>query len=168
MFTQPRIEERKAQPYIGIRTQVPMQELSNTISPLLDEVFAWAEQQGIASVGAPFIRYHVINMEGLMDVEIGVPVATPVSGNGRVSQDVLPAGRYAALIYTGIENGIQGNAALLDWGAKEGLVWDRWEAENGDGFGARVEFFLTDPADEPNPSKWETEVAIRLADHQSR
>ena len=33
-----------------------------------------------------------------------------------------------------------------------------------DGFGARYESYLTDPADEPDMAKWETEVAIRLAD----
>jgi hypothetical protein len=27
-----------------------------------------------------------------------------------------------------------------------------------------VEFYLTDPDDEPDMSKWETEVAIKLAD----
>jgi hypothetical protein len=34
----------------------------------------------------------------------------------------------------------------------------------GDAFASRVEFYLTDPDDEPNMSKWQTEVAIKLAD----
>jgi effector-binding domain-containing protein len=134
------------------------------IPDLSDEVFAWLGERGIAPAGAPFIRYHVINMETRMDIEIGVPVDHAVPGDGRVNAGVLPAGRYAALVYTGIRNGIKGNAALLDWGAKQGFVWDRWEAENGDAFGARYESFLTDPADEPDQKKWETEVAIRLKD----
>ena len=166
MITEPYIENRKEQPYVGIRTQVPMKEFGTVIPQLLDEVFAWLGKRGIEPAGAPFMRYHVINMEAKMDVELGVPVATAISGDGRVSGSFLPAGRYAALVYSGIENGIKGNAALLDWGAKKGLVWDTWEAENGDGFGARVEFFLTDPEDEPDQAKWETEVAIRLADNQ--
>jgi len=166
MITEPNIKNRKEQPYVGIRTQVPMKEFGTVIPQLLDEVFAWLGKQGIEPAGAPFMRYHVINMEAEMDVELGVPVATAVSGDGHVSGSFLPAGRYAALVYTGIENGIKGNAALLDWGAKKGLVWDTWEAENGDGFGARVEFYLTEPEDEPDQAKWETEVAIRLADNQ--
>src|SRR3989442_5201799 len=32
---------------------------------------------------------------------------------------------------------------------------------------ARYESYLTDPAEEPNPAKWGTEVAIRLADRQA-
>jgi hypothetical protein len=57
---------------------------------------------------------------------------------------------------------------LLDWAKSKGLAWDRWDDEKGDAFGGRYESFLTDPAEEPNPAKWDTEVAIRLADNQSR
>ena len=48
----------------------------------------------------------------------------PPAVDERVVADILPAGRYASLVYTGIENGIAGNAALLNWGAARGLVWD--------------------------------------------
>jgi len=68
------------------------------------------------------------------------------------------------LIYTGIMNGVAGNKALLDWGAQHGLAWDSWTTDAGDAFGARYESFLTEPDDEPDMAKWETEVAIRLAD----
>jgi len=167
MFTEPKLEDRYEQHYVGIRTQVPMKELPTVIPQSLGEVFAWLGKQGVAPAGAPFIRYHVINMESKLDVEMGVPVARALSGNDRISAGVHPAGRYASLVYTGVKNGIEANAALLDWGAKKGLVWDTWEAENGDGFGARYESFLTDPDDEPDQAKWETEVTIRLADNQS-
>ena len=114
------------------------------------------------------MRYHVINMTGKMDVELGVPVASALSGDDRVSPGVLPAGRYGTLIYTGVTNGMKGTKALLDWAAQQGIVWDTYESDKGDGFGARYESFLTDPADEPDQAKWETEVAIRLADAQLR
>lgn len=164
IITEPKLEDRKERHYMGIRTQVPMKEFKKATPQLLGEVFAWLEKQGVAPAGAPFMRFHVINMEAKMDIELGVPVVSALSGEGRIAAGVLPAGRYAALVYTGVRNGIKGNKALLDWGAKKGLVWDRWDAENGDAFGARVESYLTDPADEPDQDKWETEVAIRLAD----
>jgi effector-binding domain-containing protein len=166
MITEPKLENRNARPYVGIRTQVPWKEFKNVVPQLLGEVFGWLEKQGAAPAGPPFMRYYVINMEAKMDVELGVPVASALPGDDRVRAGVLPAGRYAALVYTGVSNGIKGNGALLDWGAKKGLVWDRWDVENGEAFGARVEFYLTDPADEPDQAKWETEVAIRLADDQ--
>lgn len=165
MITEPKLEDRSAQRYVAIRTQVTMQELGTGVIPQLhSEVLAWLKKQGVAPTGAPFIRFLVINMMEKLDIELGWPVASALSGSDRVSAGVLPAGRYASLVYTGIDNGIQANAALLDWGTQNGIVWDTWQAENGDGFGARFESFLTDPKEEPNLAKWETEVAIRLAD----
>jgi effector-binding domain-containing protein len=164
MITEPKLEDRSAQPYVALRTQATMQELDTVIPQRLGEGFAWLGKQGIAPAGAPFIRYLVIDMDALLDSELGVPVATALSGDGRISAGVLPAGRYASLVYTGIDRGIEANAALLNWGAEKGLVWDSWAAENGDGFGARLESFLTDPNEEPDRAKWETEVAIRLAE----
>jgi len=124
--------------------------------------------QGEAPAGPPFIRYHVIDMESKLDIELGVPIASALASDGDVSAGALPAGQYASLVYTGVTNGMEANAALLDWGAKNGLVWDQWDTENGDAFGGRFESFLTEPDDEPDPAKWETEVAIRLADNQPR
>ena len=168
MISEPKLDDRTEQPYVGIRTQAPVQTLSTAIPQLLGEVFAWAEKQGVEPAGAPFMRYYVINMTGNMDFELGVPVANAVPGDGRVCAGVIPAGRYASLIYTGIENGIKGNKALIDWAVANGVKWDRWDDENGDAFRSRVEYFLTNPDEQPDPKKWETEVAIRLADGQGR
>jgi effector-binding domain-containing protein len=163
MITKPKLEDRTEQHYVGIRTQVPMSKFKIIIPQFLDELFAWLGKQGVAPAGAPFIRYHVINMAGNMDVELGVPVASAQSGDDRVRPGVIPAGRYAALVYSGV-TGIKGNKALLEWAAKNDIKWDRWEDANGDAFRSRIEYFLTDPAEEPDRKKWETEVAIRLAD----
>jgi effector-binding domain-containing protein len=166
MITEPKLEDRGEQQYVGIRTQVPMSKFKKIIPEFLDELFAWLGKQGVQPAGAPFMRYHVINMAGNMDVELGVPVTSAVSGDGRIAPGVIPAGRYASLVYTGV-NGIKGNKALLDWAAKNNMRWDRWDDQNGDAFGSRVEYFLTGPAEQPDRDKWETEVAIRLADDQA-
>lgn len=163
MIGTPKVEDRDEQHFVGIRTQVPMKKFSKVIPQLHGEVFDWLEKQGVTPSGAPFVRFHVINMEAQMDIEMGVPVARPLQGDGQVAAGVIPAGKYASLVYTGLKNGIKGNGALLDWGAKQGLVWDRWDDENGDAFGGRYESYLTDPAEEPDVTKWDTEVAIRLA-----
>ena len=168
MITEPKLEDRNEQRYVGIRTLAAIPELPTVIPQLLGEVFAWLGKQGIAPAGAPFIRYHVINMESKMDIEMGVPVTGALPGDDRVSAGVLPAGRYATLIYTGVTNGLEGNKALIDWAKANGVVWDRWDDENGDAFRSRYESFLTNPEDEPDQAKWETEVAIRLADDQPR
>jgi hypothetical protein len=104
-------------------------------------------------------------MAANMDIELGIPVATAMPGDARVSAGVIPAGRYGSLTYTG--DGIKANKALLDWAAEHGIGWDRWDDEKGDAFRARIETYLTNPDEEPNRAKWQTEVAIRLADDQA-
>ena len=167
MITKPKLEDRPEQRYVGIRTQVPMSQFKKIIPQFLDELFAWLGKQEVDPAGAPFMRYHVINMAGNMDVELGVPVATVVRGDGRVAPGVIPAGRYATLVYSGV-TGIKGNKTLIDWAVKNNIRWDRWNDENGDAFRARVEYFLTDPAEEPDRKKWETEVAIKVVDAQAQ
>ena len=161
-MTDPKIEVRNEQPYVGIRSQAEMTTLDRVIPEGLGAVFGWLGARGVDPAGPPFIRYYVIDMERQLEVEVGVPVAKALEGEGQIRSGSLPAGRYAALVYTGIDHGIEANGALLEWGAAQGLKWDMWDA--GDGFGSRVEFFLTNPDDEPDRDKWETEVAIKLAD----
>lgn len=165
MIKGPKIEDRAEQPTLGIRTQVPMSELPKVIPELTGQIFTWTDKNGIAPAGAPFIRYHVINMATKLDIELGVPVSRSASGNGRIKPGVLPAGRYATLVYVGDYAGLMdANAKLLEWGAKQGLKWDQSEVPTGDAFGARYESYFKDPSNEPDPAKYETEVAIRLAD----
>lgn len=163
--TEPKIVHRDEQPYMGIRTQVAMPQLSTVIPQLLDEIHDLLEKQGVSPTGAPFIRYHVINMAVKLDVEMGWPVAAALPDEGNVSAAVLPAGQYATLLYTGDYSGLMdANRVLIEWAQQNGIDWDRWDNENGDAFGARIEIYHIDPGDEPDPAKWETEVAIRLAD----
>ena len=158
----PRIDERKDQPYMGIRTQTPMAGMSKVATKLFKEINSWAKQQKLAAAGAPFLRYHVIDMAGEMDIEVGIPVAAALPEPGRVRAGMLPAGRYASLIYSG--SGYTGNKALIDWAKASGLAFDRWDDPKGDAFRARYESYLTDPKIEPHKTKWEVEVAIKLAD----
>jgi effector-binding domain-containing protein len=171
LITDPRIDLRPEQPYMGIRIQSPMKDMKKAISRLLDEVSTWLRMHNMTQVGAPFIRYHVIHMTGRMDFECCIPVASVVQGtdpaNDHVKPGLLPAGRYASLVYMDSRNGIKANTSLLEWAAKKGLVWDRWDVEGGDAFKSRIEVYRTDPKVEPKQANWEIEVAIRLADARS-
>ncbi len=94
MIIEPKLEHRDEQPYVAIRTQVTMRELGTVLPPLLGQVFAWLERKGMAPAGAPFFRYLVVDMDSQLDMEVGVPVATAASGDGRISTGVLPSDRY--------------------------------------------------------------------------
>jgi hypothetical protein len=103
-----------------------------------------------------------------LEIDVGVPVAAPLTGDNRIIADTLLAGRYATLIYTGPYEGLmQATADLLAWADKKGIVWDKWAAgSEGEGWRARIESYLTDPRLEPDSTKWQTELAFRLSDDQ--
>lgn len=163
--TQPEVTHREAMPYAGIRVKVHHSELDSGIIPQLhDEVLAWLEARGTSPSGAPFLRYYVIDMAEKMDIELSWFTDEVLEGDDRVNTGELPAGQYASLVYTDVTKGIAGNGVLIDWAQQQGLEWDRWDDPNGDAFRCRYETFITDPADEPDMTKWETEVAIKLAD----
>src|SRR5215213_9996629 len=126
MIGEPRLEERAEQSYVGIRASATMRELPAVIPQTHGELYAWCGERGVKPAAAPFIRYHVIDMEGMLDIELSVPTASAVPGDGRVTAGVLPSGRYATLVYTDVTKGFPANRALLEWGAAQGLMWDKW------------------------------------------
>src|SRR5919107_1401330 len=73
MSPSPRIEHRPAQPYLAIAGAVTMQTIP-AIADRLPEVFASLAARGIEPAGPPFFRYHLIDMERELEIEVGVPV----------------------------------------------------------------------------------------------
>jgi effector-binding domain-containing protein len=163
--TEPKIDERKEQHTIGIRTLTATNKLSVIIPKLLKEMRKWMDTKGVKPSGVPFLRFYVIDMAVEYDIEVGFPVATRVAGDDHVTANVIPAGRYASLIYIGKNRGYQGSKTLVEWARDNGIKWDRWDDPKGDAFRCRYESFLTNPAEEPDTKKWQTEVAIKLTDH---
>jgi effector-binding domain-containing protein len=164
MPTAPRIVERAEQPYVAVSGRVTMQTIG-TIADRLPEVFGWLGARGLEPAGAPFLKYDLIDMERQLEVEAGVPVAPAAAAEGEVIAGGLPAGRYASLTHVGHPDGlVEATAALLDWAARQGLAWDMTETPEGQRWGCRLEVYKTDPAEQPDMSKWETELLFRLAD----
>jgi effector-binding domain-containing protein len=164
MSAAPEIVTRAEQPYVAIRARVTMAELGG-VADRLPEVFGWLGARGRAPAGPPFFKYNFIDMARELEVEAGVPVAAAVDGDGEVVSGVLPAGRYAILIHQGYPSELVGaTKELLDWAAGQGLSWDASPDGTGERWGARLENYLTDPREEPDMSKWLTELAFRLAE----
>jgi effector-binding domain-containing protein len=164
MSAAPEIVTRDEQPYVAIRARVAMSELGR-VAERHPEVFGWLGARGLAPAGAPFFKYNVIDMMRELEVEVGVPVAAAVDGDGSVLSGVLPAGRYAALTYVGPPSElVDATKTLLDWAAAQGLTFDVSPGEDGERWASRLEIYLTDPRQEPDMSKWETQLAFRLAD----
>jgi effector-binding domain-containing protein len=163
MSSAPDIETRAEQPYVAVRAKVTMGEIA-AFARRFGEVFGWLDSHGLAPAGPPFFKYNVIDMARELEMEAGVPVATAISGDDQMVAGVLPAGRYATLTHVGHPSELMAaTKALLDWAAEQGLAWDVTPSDDGDRWACRLENYLTDPDQEPDMSKWVTQLAFKLA-----
>ena len=163
-MTNHEVTQRDAQPYVGVVTRVPMSRVY-TVGDRLSEVYAFLAAREIEPAGPPFWRYLVIDMERELEIEAGVPVADPVDGEGDIRAGVLPAGRYVTVTHVGHPDELMGvTGDLLAWADAQGLTFDRADSPDGDAWVSRLEIYKSDPAVEPDMSKWETQLAFKLAD----
>ena len=164
MSPQPQSQNRAAQEYAAIPVRVTMDALPAAVDEGFPELFRWLGEHAVTPAGPPFIRYLVIDMAGELQIELAVPVGTKIGDGGRVRSGLLPGGRYVVLRHAGPYDGlVASNAALLRWAEQEGVALDSWDVAEGTAWRSRVEHYLTDPSAEPDPAKWETDVAVLAA-----
>jgi effector-binding domain-containing protein len=157
----PRVEHRPEKTYLGIRVVTPFRGMLRVRDELLAELYTWLASHDIEPTGPFFLRLHVIDMEGPMDLEVGVVTTTELEGDDRVRPGVLPVGGYATLTY--VDHARRANKALIDWARNNGVALDCWDEPSGDAFACRYEAYITDPRTEPRKTKWEVELNMRVA-----
>jgi len=155
---------RPERPYAAVAGRVTMTTIPE-IADRFGEVFGFLGARGVEFAGAPFFRYNGVAMPGPLDMEAGVPVAEPVEGDGEVFGGVLPAGRYVRVTHVGHPEELgEVTGLLLEWAKDQGLVFDKEDGPENERWGSRLEFYLTDPREEPDMGKWETVLEFRLVD----
>jgi effector-binding domain-containing protein len=157
-----RIEQRSERMYVGIRVVTPFRGMLKARDELLQELRGWIKASGTETIGHGFLRFHVIDMDGPMDLEAGFFTGSRSKGAGRVRPGSMPAGRYATLTYQ--DHSLRANRALNEWARDNGLEFDRHDEPEGDAFACRYEAYLTDPNVEPRKTRWHVELATRIAD----
>lgn len=156
----PRFEIRPTQSYAAIRARTTRKNLSIEAPKLIAEVAKWLGKNRVAPGGPPLIRYLSIGNDETVDVEIGIGTSEP-AGGGKIIAGTLPRGRYLTLVHQGpYDRLVETTASLLDWAKENGVTWDNQQGPTGTVWKARVEHYLTDPEEQPDPSKWETKLAF--------
>jgi hypothetical protein len=164
MTREPQIQLRTAQPYAGIGMHVTMDSLSAAVDEAFPELFGWLADHAIDVTGAPFIRYLLIDMQAGLEIELGVPADVTAGESGRIRPGILPAGRYVVLRHAGPYDGlVASNAALMEWARDHAIPLDCRDADRGTAWHSRVEHYLTNPVAEPDPAKWEVDIAYLAA-----
>ncbi|MFG1606998.1 GyrI-like domain-containing protein [Actinoplanes sp. NPDC049265] len=143
----------------GLRVTTPFRGMFAVRDKLMISLYAWldAHEQPHAET---FFRLHVVDMNGPMDVELGVIVPEPVAGDDQVRPGTLPAGDYATLTY--MSKARSANGTLIDWIRASGRRAAVREDPSGDEFAARYELYLTDPRTERMKTRWHVELSILL------
>ncbi|MBB5134615.1 effector-binding domain-containing protein [Thermocatellispora tengchongensis] len=160
MSMEPTLEHRDVRHYAGIPIQVTLRDWGRA-NALVPELYEWLARNGIEPLGGPVYRYRSIGDEARpFDLEVGVPVAAPVTGDGRVEAGTLPAGQYAVMIHHGHPDQLgKSHAALQQWVEERGLAPGKTGEGPAEVWTARYETYLTDPAEQPDLAQWSTEIA---------
>lgn len=161
---EPKIEEQAEQPYVAVSASVRQPEIPQVVPAMFGEIFGWVGSHDVAQTGPAFIRYRGTDASGVMEIEVGCPVAAPHAGDERVKADSFPAGRYATVVYVGPYDRLcDVHCALGEWIGKNNLrLVETKHADGSEVWGARTEFYISDPAEEPDPQKWETWVSFLI------
>lgn len=135
-------------PTAAVFATMAVEELGIWIPQALEQVAMYLGRLGLGPVGMPYVRYHP-SEPGTFEVEAGFPATGPCPESDGVRPSALPGGPAACLLYTGPYESM-GNAyeALSGWLAAEGKEPD----------GDMWEVYLSDPDQEPDPTRWQTEI----------
>ena len=155
----PRVEQRVEIPTLGIRETVPFRTMLSNRDRLLAELISWLAEHRVEPQGPFFLRLHVVDMAGMMDIEVGV-VGGTASDDDRVRTGVMPAGAYAVLDYR--KTSMAANGMLRNWVSDSGLSLDVQDTAAGEAFAGRFEIYVTDPRSERMKTRWVVQLAFLL------
>lgn len=109
------------QPALTIRTRTKVQELPSLIGESYGRLAAYLNELGELMADVPFVAYHNMDMQDL-DVEIGFPVARPLSGKDGIQPSSIPAGRAVICMYRGAYAEMEPlYNEIAQWIAEQGL-----------------------------------------------
>ena len=109
-----------------VRFRAAPSELSRAIPAACGEVWSFVKSAGIPRPG----RHVAIYFDGEINIECGVEVGEPFTGNDRVVCSVTPAGLVATTVHMGPYGRLgEAHKAVVDWCAANGyaLAGPNWE-----------------------------------------
>lgn len=141
------VVEQAQQPTLVVRTRASVDRIPEVLGPAWGSILACAGKAGAAPCGPPFVAYRNMNMQDL-DLEIGLPFAQALAGEGDVRSAEIPAGRAVATVHVGPYDQLRAAYEAME----------AWMAEHGhEPAGPAYEHYLSDPQETP-----EAELRTRI------
>ncbi len=123
-------------------------EIGGWLASAYDAVAGVIAARHAGPAGPPFARFHR-HEDGEFTVEAGFPVTTEIEAVGQVQPGELAGGMVATTIHLGPYEAMEpAYEAVLTWIAEHGCepAGDAWEV------------YFSDPAEDPDPAHWRTEI----------
>ncbi len=141
-------KEFAGQPILFIRRRVTQAQLKDMFGECFGKLFMHGHQAGLPIAGWPLARY-VATGTGLWTVDAAMPLAAPAESSGEMTAGALEAGPVAFAVHSGPYEQL----------GETHVAIERWMEENGyRANGAPWEWYVSDPAEHPDPKDWKTEV----------
>ncbi|TXB67186.1 hypothetical protein FRY74_03095 [Vicingus serpentipes] len=135
--------------YFSIRDTVNQMEMSNIHGKLYAEINEFMDQYNVVSDLAPLVIYHYWS-DTIVDIEAGIQLKDSVGVfTDRVNLNYIPVGNYVTATHYGVYERIpETYFSINEWMRKNEVqvIGPPWEV------------YVTDPAVEANPEKWETQI----------
>ena len=142
MTLDPEIRELSPQPAVVEVAVTDDAGLPGVVDSGFPRLFGRLAELGVEPAGPPYIRYLRTGAE--LELELGIPV-----GPDAEQSSGLPGGRAAVLRHVGPFSGLRAACEALE----------RWVVGQGEEpAGPFWESYVTNPRDEPDSSKWITEI----------
>jgi effector-binding domain-containing protein len=139
------LQDLKPQPVLSIRATVRIDELAERHSESLRELWNSMQARGVTAARPPFVRDHTFGQTDT-DVEVGIPVADAVSGEGRITAGELPGGAAISAWHIGSHDRL---------GEAYGRLQARLSVRDRKVAGAAWKvYWWIDPAFDPDPASW--------------
>lgn len=149
-----RIQEVKPYPVAAIGMTIPWGQFGEVVGPGFGEIATYLAGISATITGAPMLFYHWMDAtpmeeEGEGELQIAIPVATPIVESERIKNLLVPGGMVACTTHVG----------PYDEVTKAYQAIQGWLQEFGHEFtGVCWEIYVTDPTETPDPADYRTDI----------
>jgi len=158
-------EERQTVHYIGIPLSARLSEFGAPGGPneSVPRIYQWLGAHQVEPLGGPLYVYrHIGNNDDTVVLTVAVPITGSVKPTDGFVLGALPAGTYVVGRHVGAPDAIPAaHSEVKTWAETHGHRLDVLEDDSGELWTGHAEHFLTDPAEEPDTSKWVTDLLFK-------
>ena len=135
--------------FLSIRDTVNQMEMSNVHGKIYATINKYLDEQEVETNSPPLVIYHFFS-DTLIDIELGIPVSdSAIHDQGRIKLNKMNAGNFVTATHYGPYDRLpETYFGINEWMRKNKVLV----------LGPPWESYITDPATEPNPEKWQTAI----------